>query len=365
MERNLRIQAIQNHLNVNINPQKDGTKNHYLNTSTLASALPASTVDFKVNDKCLLVFDSLQIAYKEYLKAEITQGQSATVQRILCLHGWLDNAASFETLVDSLMPLLGNLSSVHIVAMDFLGHGKSDHLKGPHQYLDHLETINEFMDKLGWEKAAFIGHSYGGHFASVYAAACPHRVTHLIMIESWGPMTIETETTAKKLGLALTERTQLRTAGKNLIKAPKTPIFNSIEEAAIKFHRSFPKEYPFLLSSATILVSRSLKEIRDQSGVTKYAWSYDPKAKLRDLIPPSDQQVFDLFKAIRCPVLFLEGSKGFREWKYGCTAFKRDELATRERHIERLEKVSIKDAGHYVHMDYPQESAQIIARFLQ
>jgi pimeloyl-ACP methyl ester carboxylesterase len=42
------------------------------------------------------------------------------------------------------------------------------------------------LDKLGWERAWLVGHSWGGHLAMHIAVAHPERVTGLILIETLG-----------------------------------------------------------------------------------------------------------------------------------------------------------------------------------
>ena len=56
--------------------------------------------------------------------------------RVIALHGWLDNAASF----DRLAPLLPEL---HLVALDLAGHGRSQHrLPGVyHHFVDWVPEI--------------------------------------------------------------------------------------------------------------------------------------------------------------------------------------------------------------------------------
>ena len=65
-------------------------------------------------------------------------------KKILCLHGWLDNAASFNRLAPLLLDSSTSLSSdeqqeqpMEILALDFPGHGLSGHksVDGPPQLL--------------------------------------------------------------------------------------------------------------------------------------------------------------------------------------------------------------------------------------
>ena len=47
--------------------------------------------------------------------------------KVLCLHGWLDNAASF-------VPLSGYLKDFDLLALDFAGHGFSSHRPASSRY---------------------------------------------------------------------------------------------------------------------------------------------------------------------------------------------------------------------------------------
>ncbi|MDQ2995239.1 MAG: alpha/beta fold hydrolase, partial [Pseudomonadota bacterium] len=66
---------------------------------------------------------------------------------ILALHGWLDNAASF----DLLAPLLPNF---RIIAIDFPGHGFSDPLPLGmiYHHGDRVIQMLQVADALGWDR---------------------------------------------------------------------------------------------------------------------------------------------------------------------------------------------------------------------
>ncbi|MER2604098.1 MAG: alpha/beta fold hydrolase, partial [Candidatus Competibacter phosphatis] len=103
---------------------------------------------------------------------------------VLALHGWLDNAASF----DALAPLLPN---TRLVALDLTGHGRSEHRPpGIHyHFVDFIPDVVAAADALGWDRFALLGHSLGGGIASFVAATLPERIDRVAMIEGLGPPT--------------------------------------------------------------------------------------------------------------------------------------------------------------------------------
>ncbi|XP_035944241.1 serine hydrolase-like protein 2 isoform X3 [Halichoerus grypus] len=77
---------------------------------------------------------------------------------VLCLHGWLDNANSF----DRLIPLLPK--DFHYVAMDFGGHGLSSHYSPglPYYQENFVSDIRRVVAALKWKRFSIVGHSFGG-----------------------------------------------------------------------------------------------------------------------------------------------------------------------------------------------------------
>ena len=67
------------------------------------------------------------------------------------------------------------------IAMDYLGHGKSDPAPFQYQMLDHSKTALSFMDAMGIKKAHIMGKSAGSNVAAEIAINWPERVNKLIM----------------------------------------------------------------------------------------------------------------------------------------------------------------------------------------
>ena len=123
------------------------------------------------------------------------------------LHGWLDNANTF----DRLAPLLPKLK---LVSMDLPGHGQSGH-RPPgmrYHYTDYVDEVMAVADALKWEKFAFLGHSMGAGIACLAASAFPDRIEKLLLIEGLGAVTGELDHVARALRRSILsmqpERTQ-------------------------------------------------------------------------------------------------------------------------------------------------------------
>ncbi|KAM9640352.1 serine hydrolase-like protein 2 isoform 3-T3 [Morphnus guianensis] len=82
---------------------------------------------------------------------------------VLCLHGWLDNANTF----DKLIPLLPR--DCYYVAMDFSGHGLSSHRPAgsPYHFLDYVSDVRRVAAALQWRRFTLMGHSMGGCVAGM------------------------------------------------------------------------------------------------------------------------------------------------------------------------------------------------------
>ena len=210
---------------------------------------------------------------------------------LIALHGWLDNAASFR-------PLSELLTDYQLIALDFAGHGKSDHRAiGAHYHLiDNIQDLHEAITALALPEVNIVAHSMGGILAAMYAACFPGLVKKLVVIESFGPLTMEPETGHEQLRKSIESRIE---------SAAKTPRHPGSMETAVKARMMAGKMQK---KSADLLMQRNI----DVSGES-LRWSTDPKLRTISSMRLTEEQANNFISQVTCPWLAILGSYGFEK----------------------------------------------------
>ena len=100
----------------------------------------------------------------------------------IVLHGWLDNAGSFDTLAPQ---LVSSCPQHSLVCLDYPGHGLSSHIAPGHMYhyLESMRLVRTVASHMGFDTFGIMGHSMGAGLSSLFAATHPDMVKALVMIE--------------------------------------------------------------------------------------------------------------------------------------------------------------------------------------
>ncbi len=257
--------------------------------------------------------------------------------RVICLHGWLDNAASF-------VPLADHLAGFDLLALDFAGHGRSSHRPATSRYYfsEYLYDLDAALEILGWDRCHFIGHSMGGGLACHLAAALPERVERLVLLDAIGSLTNPAEQTAQRLRLSCLS---VRKEGRHGSKLRPYPTV----AAAVAARR---RDSSLSEQAARLLCERSLEHTGNH-----YQWSTDPRLNWRSPVLLTDDQVLNLLTAIRAPVLAITSAKVI-------DYLGEDMMQRRLAAIGDCEHVAV-DGHHHFHMDQAEAIEASISEFLQ
>ncbi len=253
-------------------------------------------------------------------------------QRMLCVHGWLDNANSF-------VPLMPYLPAFDLVAIDLPGHGYSDPLPGGYNFHELYYSLHRVIEALEWPSCHVTGHSLGGGIAPLLAVANPPVVQSLSLIEASGPLSESADLLPKRMVKAFADRLNSKRFSSRLFEQKQEAVDSRLRAA--KMHTA----------SAKLIVDRQLR--KTEAG---YRWRFDPRWRCASSQYQTEEQVQAVLQAVDCPALTILADDGFLIHREGTDArlacFKSHETITLPGH-------------HHLHMDTPEPVAAAINRFLQ
>lgn len=253
---------------------------------------------------------------------------------ILCLHGMLDNAASF----DFLAPLLPDF---YVVAIDFPGTGHSS--RYPEGVIPSWRNdtflLFHIVKSLGWSACDIIAHSLGSLSATSMAMSKRNVVRKMILLDVIGPKLSFLENRGdcfdRDVDYVLNNKDQKHTE------------FPSEEEAI----RERMKIGNISHKAAQALVSRGTKN--SKQGVV---WDFDQRLRCVGFTLPFEDELLFMLRGLDIPVCLIRAERGI---PYPETVFQ-----ARCQAVKQLQMHFV-SGGHHVHMDDPVPIANIAAHFFR
>ncbi|KAL6088219.1 hypothetical protein STEG23_017665, partial [Scotinomys teguina] len=272
---------------------------------------------------------------------------------VLCLHGWLDNANSF----DRLIPLLPQ--DFYYVAMDFGGHGLSSHYNPgfPYYHQNFVSEVQRVATAFKWTQFSLLGHSFGGTVGGMYTCTFPEMVDKLILLDST-PFLLD----SNEMENILLYRRRNMEHVLQLEASHKSPKVSSPEEM---LQRILSKNSHLSKESGELLLQRGTTKV-----ATGLLQNRDPRLSLPensfDFV--SKEMFVHLTRNLQANVLLIKATEGYydvrrvNDEKKGPLAFMVDTLSTILK--ERFQFVQV-PGNHYIHMNKPHLVAGAISSFLQ
>ncbi len=280
----------------------------------------------------------MQFKYEREYQIQIKQKKVSVVEwgdpagiPILCLHGWLDNAASFHYLA----PFIDE--KYRLIAIEMPGHGQSEHLSSDADYLfvSGIGTIDLVLDTLNIQQCLVIGHSMGGALALLYAGVAKERFSKLALIDSFGALTSPPENAVKLLSEAIADRKRIR---------GNKRYFKTLEDAAKAREQVSELDWKTLFP----LIERGV--MMTEKG---YQWSSDARLKQASWLRMTEEQHDSILQEVEAKVLFLKAKDGL---------FKELPIERRVAKLKHCQQVDMA-GGHHFHMQYPEATAKYILDF--
>ncbi len=252
---------------------------------------------------------------------------------VLCVHGLTRNARDFDPLVTRLA------GRFRIVAVDLPGRGASEPLTDPALYGDdtYLADLRRAIDAFAPGPLRWVGTSLGGRLGMKMAAAEPGRVAGLVLND---------------IGAEVDGADLARLRG----DAEAAASFTDLAEAEAWMRRRYAAFGPLTDARWREFAAHSVAHGADGRLSPCFDARAVPKA------PPAGRvDYWDLYRAIRCPVLVLRGAESKLLSRAACEAMA---AAGEAGHGPRTRWLEVPGAGHAPDLGLPG-LAEAVADFLE
>lgn len=264
--------------------------------------------------------------------------------KLFMVHGWMDVSASFQFVVDCLK------QRWHVIAPDWRGFGPT---RAPgadcYWFPDYMADLDAILAHYSPDQPVdLLGHSMGGNVVMLYAGVRPSRIRRLINLEGFGLPSTKPEQAPGRYATWLDE----------LRDPPRMRSYASRAEVAARLQKTNAR----LSDERAEFLSHYWSEQNERG-----EWEIlgDPAHKLVSPVLYRVDEVLACWRAISAPVLWVEADDT-EAWRWmGPKDTARVEIDRRIKCIPQVTTAMIKDAGHMLHHDQPEDLAALIEGFLQ
>ena len=266
---------------------------------------------------------------------------------VLLCHGAFDHAHGF----DMLAPLLAE--RFRVISLDARGHGDSEWVDAYMWTLDVMDIVMvlRFIDR----PTHLVGHSKGGGQATEAAVVAGDRVRQLVNMDGFGPLDdngFSPPGAAETVDLSFAERCALfldrRRAAKTRLEWAAHP---SLDDLVARRGRQNPRLDPAWLRYFVYYAARESED--------GWRWKVDPQMVMGGFGPFKTQWIAPGWTPLSVPMLALIGSVA-DHWG----PLPEEILEERLGYVPDLTRATVKDSGHFLHMEQPDQTARLILEFL-
>jgi len=279
-------------------------------------------------------------------------------QPLLGVHGWLDNACTF----DGLAPLLP-LNDFNFVVIDLPGHGWSSRYPDGMSYKasDALVVFRRLQLHFGWDKCHVIGHSMGAGLAAMFASIFPQHVERLVLLDLLMVGPTKVSKTARSTAQALKEN--IKVMDKMASSPEPLNTYEDCVARAFMANQLIHGLDSISRSSVETLMERGLRKVKtdEKTGQDLYTWTADFRLRIPSPFKVGLEQVEHFAEQIVCPLLILKSTDA--------PFYMSDADAERILHVYKTHNPHFQyhriAGGHHFHLNEPSKVAPHVNKFLK
>jgi pimeloyl-ACP methyl ester carboxylesterase len=265
---------------------------------------------------------------------------------LVMLHGWMDVAASFQFVVDALH------QDHWVIAPDWRGFGLTETPATDNFWFpDYLADLDQLLDHYAGDRPVhLLGHSMGGHVATLYAGVRPERIQKLINLEGFGLPATRPAQAPSRLAKWMDELKAFQRGEMDL-----KPYANQ-EAVAQRLIKTNPR---LAADKAHWLAQHWARA--DAQGEWRILGHAAHKVINAQLFKVDETQA--IYERITAPTLCVVArSDSIQQWWND--SYSLSEFMQRIQVIRHLTHATMDDVGHMLHHDQPEQLARLIEDFL-
>jgi abhydrolase domain-containing protein 6 len=249
-------------------------------------------------------------------------------ETIILLHGFAVNK-------DNWIRFARNLPDYRVIVPDLPGHGESSYNPElTYGFHEQTQWLNDFVVKLGLKEFHLVGNSMGGGIAAYYAHAFPQRVNSITLIDA--------------AGVHPPVPSKLQTI---LSNNEANPLIIRSEEDFDRLREFAMEDQPFLPWPApAVLARKSMARQSINDKIFADIHEYSERVKIT-------QENLKLLDEIQQPAFILWGKED--------RALDVSSVEVFEEHLMNSSSYVMEGVGHAPMLERPEESAKLVADFLQ
>ena len=283
-----------------------------------------------------------------HLRYHVRQWGTASPDKtpLVMVHGWMDVSASFQFVIDAMQ------QDHWVIAPDWRGFGLTETpYTDNYWFPDYLADLDFLLDHyVGDRPVNLVGHSMGGHIATLYSGVRPERVAKLVNIEGFGMAATRPSQAPGRYAKWMDE---LKTLARGELDLKPYADLEGVAQRLIKTNPRLGTDKAHWLAQHW-----SSANAQGEWRILGHAAHKITNAQLFKV-----DEVLAIYERISAPMLCVVASTdSLKQWWND--QYTQPEFMQRIASVPNIRHAVIDDAGHMLHHDQPDVLARLLEEFL-